>query len=1424
MKREHFTVFGKKILDESGEIFHYPLQKKHDLLKFWGCLIVLPAILVVAISAFFGQLLSNHPDHFFLSSHLYFAGIHLVLLLFLLILMWVPQWLAVVELPAGLEYFLYIFRTVLLIFLVGFLLFPHNLIGRFFNKDFREIESWFSIGALFSKKGPEAKFYSWIFVGVCLAVLSIGIYQLFRSAYRDIRAGKPPRERKYVERLLWFDSTLFMLIFLSLIVVELWAIAGTSNYLNTSRALNFKKDPTYQFFMNYDSLYQERNTQSKKENTPAQSPDTGGDIAGINGSPIVERNMKLTAWFTGAVFSALVLFMWPFLVNRLMKGILIPVTFHERDIRGVVLKSYRYLWHFYTAMLLKHPFIMIGGMSLSFVFLLTPIIFVYAGRVDVLDTLTQPDHVILGIGVFLAWMSPLISAIVRPDETFAEYFNHRIVNHLLMVQGHVAIIGFGSLGKRVLDRDVRLMREKQSHQKTRMSQRRSLFQEIVTPDIRLEVLCINAIVVEQEPRDLVFSGENSLLGTFGVVSTCQETYKLRDTKGKAVRMEHRILVPALVGRAQNPFTFSRGNLERSNLLISTISDWEGVQNIFEEAYKQRLNAIISVSSSNQIFHFTHRARNRKIVLVYPRHNQGGTLGYRLWSAILKVRSLSNGREKWPNILVLGNNKANHFMLETLWTLLPVDPSQREAIIQKYFRFVVTIRGESEGHPMLRNAPNNPVFDTYWPTSFVAGSRMPYKKNMGNYPHNVHIQTRMINEVDVAALEDSLATHKPEIIIINHKNFESSSVFVVRCIQALERLRIKWGAKQPLPIILISTTRGNERERQILGDVSRYYDGICRFYNARIAGILDYPAHARYDHFVRELHGETVVDSLADASEIIAGARRSFARDTDGLKKRGKTGRDFIEISACLPNRPAALANYLARLSRLKFAPVEWDTLRKYWQTGASGQVQEIMLPSFQYLRHSKLDDPDSNGFVITGYATIQPVRAGAPILNIPDDDKSLLARIFANDGQQYVDQKVDPMEDYPKTLEREFQGRLENIRKNVGDPPGVPEVIKRVAGRSEYNKDVNEFIDVIKGSSSGQSKNLGCPAMNLCRIATFQNFVVATNNLRFSKIGQNNLNSVPEKKAAAGRLWNARNYACCKDMLEDMTDMSDPAQNPLYARIFLCCSGEDRSGLLATVLNTLLFRRNPTRQVTFRLSEDIFGKHQNRFSRKHRSAIKTACQKMNGALYTTPDAFLKEFQEQLDNGALMEQYRDTLLEMAQQPEDNWRINIDYFSDISCQNAYFALNRLFGVFENEPAAAKKFASNGEHGGIQQLRLPAEILNPINVIRVLPIGDMESARLWYEYMRALFQFINDLEPQKFKFYWFNEQRQRKELDDQPNFGKSKSEQPDNYPVLIVIKRKVEPEQKNAQYDDELDKRCGICRQQKVQHSCSHMRAWI
>lgn len=1026
------------------------------------------------------------------------------------------------------------------------LTFPHALAKYILHGESAEIES--------------PLWYILLFVALSLAALIISGLHLYKTAIQDIREAAKPHERKHPNRWIWFEAFALAAVFSGFMIIEMWIFASAG-------AERITLTPSTHLVQTLQKGKPDR--LSLKENERSAAVLVAHE-APMNVGPVIAKaafaleaysspgpRAELLTWFACSFLTGLILFLFAGLPDRIMLTALISVTFHEQDIKGVVLNSFRYMRHFIRAMILEHPLLLMGGVLLSSFFLLTPPVLMAAGRHFWLDDLTQADEIILAAGVFFAWFSTIAIAVLTLDETFGEYFNRRLANHLMMVQGHTVYVGFGSLGKRVISRQVCELHHEKGDK---------AFFEVVTPDMRLEMICKSAVLIEKNPRDVIFQGENSLLGQYGVVSTCEKRVRSADLEGHPYHRDERFLLPVVIGEAKEPFISSRVNLERARLIIGMVPDVESVQQIFERSTKTVVNAIIGVTRSDHISYLTYRARHRKIVLVYPKLLQGAMLGYRLWAAMIKMKAVRGlPKNELPKVLILGNNKANHYVLETVWPFLEGDYQKKAQCVREKFRFIVTTLDENEGPPMLRDIGDRAPFNKRLPESYETGRRYP--GSQGNFTEidEIRAETRVINDADVVALESCLFEFEPDILLINHDDFEKTSLMLSRCVRALERLKVRLPAKFQLPFVLLSTAEGNEFELLTLGDASRYYDAICKMYGEAAGQDIRFPSHARFDHLKRELIGSSISDSLSDAEEMIIGATRVLGKPETSAN--GNTKKRFVEVNGCMPNRVGSLAKYVARLAGMTFKQATYEQILEYWPKAGQEKTNIVYLPSFQFLRNIELD-PGGQGLAYAGYATLTPLARDSAFFQSGKKTDPLAARIFANDGRNHIDERRDP-DEYWYLRDRQWT-RIVNA---LGRPesPGVPQIIARLSGQEMRRTPptptkIGDFRDALLNPT--EKKPVGkyaCPGMNICRIAAFQDYVLASNNQRMSRQAAQGLSPANDD------LFHAKNYFCSRDA-ERAGDADLPDMHSPMARIFCCCHGKLRPGLIAEVLNNLLFQ------------------------------------------------------------------------------------------------------------------------------------------------------------------------------------------------------------------------------------------------------------
>ncbi|MGH7492576.1 MAG: hypothetical protein ACREOO_09285, partial [bacterium] len=1067
---------------------------------------------------------------------------------------------------------------------------------------------------------------------------------------------------------------------------------------------------------------------------------------------------------------------------RLMSNILLAVRDREAAYTRRLRQTLTYTGQFFRALIAQNPLFSISSLIVIIFLIVVPLLIEVGGNRALLKGLLGPDQVLFIFTLLAAWLSPVIYAGVQVDRTFGMYFNTKLANLILSMRGHLVVLGFGDLGQRVVKRELakllhretpdlpwwqrmRMRRRNGGTRRSRYFLQRKWLECTVSPELNIERMCNNVIVVDRNSDNFVFAASGEVLGSYGVVSAWEKARAFngnRTTIGaqsakprREQTPRQRILVPVIQGDATEPFTLARVNLDRARFLISMVSQEERVREIFTHAAECGLRAIICVSRSDQINNLTYKAARYPITLVYPKQHSGLALGQRLLAAVLKVKSRLPADREYPRILVIGLNKSNHFMLETLWhSWPPLDDRCKAEIFADMLRFVVTDEPPRSATLDARQAVSSPApeaqaaaaantaspsamghqpastrvlpstpFDRSWRSSYITGFRHvvtgPEKR-----PLSFDVPTCVMKMDEGGVLERCCNEARPEIIVINDDNASKSSSLLIRCVNTLERLKYEHGDFR-FPLILMSAAHGEEAEKRDVGDTFRYYDALTRLYG-------DYPGpeHPRHAHYRREpprrLVGDSIHDGLADAEEIISGVRDNWLLADEYQAQASLStfsSSEVFELNTCLPNVAGALAELAARLAGLEFSyrpdesPEEFFTStagRKALAVGSA--LPEILRPSFQYLRHMRLEIPE-RGFCLSGYANLQGNNWTEVLAEECLKNSALAARVYAKETGMGREQEQQPP---------------------------VSKLLDLVASAPLAKTDVKTFVEVMHGANNGTAHAGYCPGMTICPIASFQHYLVASNGKALAAWQESGQNEP---------LQHAENYGC--NRLSHLAPLRRPQDHaPQNARIFCCCHVKRNDpGMVALALNLLNFRR---------------------FAGLYRR-----------------------------------------VERVQNLEDDWIVNLEYFKDTVCQNSLFALNRLFGVRRRT-----RDLLHENSWTLEDYEQRFERILPLTLIQILPVGGAEVARHWFAYAVALWRFLQKIappprasEPERvFELHWWDQHaRRRDELDI--------AAASQDYPVAIQINNKANAEAR-------AHRRCEFCNMEDedMRLGCAERRPWM
>lgn len=1019
----------------------------------------------------------------------------------------------------------------------------------------------------------------WHMEGVIIGIHLLCVYAFVKNlrqanlpmAIRDLTARfrrRPrPQSAERAFRPRWFAGAFSFIFGLYFVLLFEWWMVNINVTALSDRTIHQSQmmskifhlaQPDTANFLNLPKIFQPYRTLLSPDSTtmpPAPEPLAPTSSQRLLGNLLPSLSIMLCGAF--------LLFFGCIVPLRLMSSVLPPVQHNESAYLQRLAAAPTYAGQFYRAVVAENPLFSITSLMVLIFLIVTPLVVKIGGKVELLDDLVGPDQILFIFTLLAAWISPIIYAGVHVDRTFGSYFNTKLANLILSVRDHLVVLGFGDLGQRVVNRELL----KVEHRQRKIRQRRRLprlfrpsfewLDKTISPDLNVEYLCTNLIIVDRNTENFLFAANNDVLGAFGVVGALE---KFVASKAPAPpEQRQRVLVPIVQGDATEPSTLSRVNLERADFLISTVSQDERIRDIFSRAVEVGLRAIICVSRSNQIVNLTHKAPHRPITLVYPKQNSGVTLGQRLIAATLKVQPTLPPEQTAPRIMVVGMNKSNHFMLEMFWhNLTGLDDPHRAKYFFKNLRFVITGKPEIYTVPCDKEAKSSLPFDSgftrLWRSTYVTGFRHLQVPQAERVPHFA-VPTCVMQTDEAGIFARCYDEFRPDIVVINDDEVEKSRMLLLWSVNCLERLK----SEKPgfrLPLLLMGAARGDEIEQKDTGDIFQFYEALTRLYgDDRGPG---YPRNAYFRRQApRRLIGDSVQDALADTEEIISGIRDTWEQASAkhatrhaALENLNAAWRDVFELDTCLPDTVGALARLTARLAGLEFSRAPDAVLEKFFAT--TGPTATILRPTFQYIRHLKLD-VEGDGFCLTGFADLQENTMAEIAAEHFDEEEAIAMRAYVKDVHNYVDCRAD-------------DPAIRNLP--------APRLLKLATGTSLNALDTQTFVNVMLGqplpaalpdkTTAAADRQIGatfCPGMASCPIASYQHAIVANNANAFAAWRTQNQNPL---------LRAAPSYGCAPMPLQPKVRNGTPQS----ARVFYCCHAERNDpGLIAVALNLLNFQR-----------------------------------------------------------------------------------------------------------------------------------------------------------------------------------------------------------------------------------------------------------
>ncbi len=1086
---------------------------------------------------------------------------------------------------------------------------------------------------------------------------------------------------------------------------------------------------------------------------------------------------NLLAWACIALVNTFLILAFGGFSSRILTAVL-PVATQQperiyKHIKEIIMKADIYTKNFRDYLANEYAFSVLGGFFGTIIYLGIPIVLHAAGQYETLANAFNEDTAFFAAALMAAWLGPILVALYRIDDTFGKHFNAAIADHLMDIKDHVVYVGYGDIGKRIVDRNVR---------RAYIFGREENIKELVTPDLLVVRVFMATIVLDTSDQDFIYAAENDLLGRYGVVAvenvggmrlskikSWESIYNFVMEKRKRPQrrlrwqfsQEKRVLIPAIKGDIEEPFISARANLERARLLISTIPDQRDVNVIFNLVRNEKIKAILCVTRSDHMAYLTYRSSVRPVTLVYPVAIQGAVLGRQLWAAYLKMRKIKqlrsthiNKADSAPRIYIIGTSKSNHYLIENFWMSLTGKPEDKTEFIGKSMIHIRQERFDLAPHLIQQPQPNHDQDTPETNRPYILQTHLPIRLGSRRSSQKfdvpvVRIPRYIIHSDYFGVIASLIKKYPPDIILINPKNHEWALRVLMTLIRILERqcgFCTEKGQSQ-FPLIMTTLLSHSDDEKVTLGDTSRFYKNMIAMYADLLAQDHTYPELSHWERLMEQLLGETIIDAKQEVEESILGIERSLFSGTP--KARGlflKARSEFMELNTCTPNVPGTLARLVAFLSGLKFKPSETKNNQ--------------LLPSFQNMR-VVATDPLGRTALATGFAVLEPCTPSE------QDNEPFFARIYASDGRKYSGLTAEEREEVLNMI-------------NQGEEPTVPGFMWHIkeqfhshfggnisAARDPLNYNIShtQFRNIMLDEADNRHKTTrSCPGMNTCPIATYQDYIVASNEIHMQ-------DSNAQAKKSDPPIKEAPNYLCCKSFPDGLGE-DQHNQEPPAARIMVCFRSErDDPGKLAFALNSLLFRQLEQKETPETPEE----------TSRH-------CEKKT-RLPKTDDTEPTTAQTKNSN------HGET---QNSQHGWNWVFNIQHLNDQPCINRCFNLNRIFGYWVKQP----------DHG-----ELPPTI---IQLIEILPLGNAEQAVQWYAYAEKLRDFLSQETDLQYEMYCYN---------DRGKICSAILTENSKAPAAIIIAAPVRIEDVKARHpkflgDYEL---CTICGMQGRAFSCEKWRPW-
>lgn len=324
-------------------------------------------------------------------------------------------------------------------------------------------------------------------------------------------------------------------------------------------------------------------------------------------------------------------------------------------------------------------------------------------------------YVIYSLIFYSLWATPVLKNLFANfDSLNLKLFRFRLTNRIERIRNHYIIFGYGNIGKSIVchffenytDTDFIYSEGRFNRQLLRAPKIKNLdniclnffksfkvfFQDLRNKELYKKstarlldeadkqgitvlllerfyndkyddvLFCNNLIIVDKDECLINNVFVHPILGKIGVVIL----EKLNCLRNDNEYYDKKIYIPAIVGNVKESSTLNLSRLGNSKMVLSLVLGEDSTYHLFSIIAKGRKRkAIMSNSSTNEEYYLTPKSYDTNISFLHNYRTRGWALGNIVSASIFGVIN-NNDNIDHIRILILGQGKQLHFLLEKIW--------------------------------------------------------------------------------------------------------------------------------------------------------------------------------------------------------------------------------------------------------------------------------------------------------------------------------------------------------------------------------------------------------------------------------------------------------------------------------------------------------------------------------------------------------------------------------------------------------------------------------------------------------------------------------------------------------------------------------------------------------------------------------------